>query len=429
MALQRCAHDEVHDAFLRKSWLHQVSHHPGVTYATNGELLSVFELMNQGIRVSKEKLASAKVPQSVTVREASFADYGAIRLLASRYGLETKSYEEWRHLWLGNLLYDELQRKWPIGWVLEGNGQHIVGYIGNIPRWYELQEQKITAAVTYSWVVDSSYRSYSILLLDRYFDQKNVDLYLSTTVNAQAFNAFTAFNSLPVPVGAWDRSAFWITHYRGFASSWATFKGLPFGRPLSYVLSVPLLFKDLSARRDLDVVQNGVDVKCCNSFDDRFDIFWSTLKRQNSAMLLAVRSREVLQWHFKYAILQNRIWILTITKGSELVSYSIFYRQDNPKIGLKRIRLIDFQVLDGNMALLLAMLSQALKRCRQEGIHMLEYVGFCPEVERLIESLDPQQRKLPSWLYYYKSKGLSLARTLVNPKVWNPTCFDGDSSL
>lgn len=385
--------------------------------------------MNSEIRVSEEKLASARIAQSVTVREASFVDYDAICLLASRYELETKSFEEWSHLWLGNLLYDELQRHWPIGWVLETEDQHIVGYIGNIPRWYEFQGQKITAAVTYSWVVDSSYRSYSLLLLDRYFDQKNVDLYLSTTVNAQSFNAFTAFDSLPVPMGAWNRSAFWITHYRGFAASWAAFKALPLARPLSYALSVPLLFKDLSARRKHTSIQKGVDVSFCDGFDERFDVFWSALKRKNSSLLLAVRSREVLQWHFKYTILQNKLWILTVTQGSDLVGYSIFCRQDSPKVWLKRVRLIDFQVVNGNMTLVLAMLSRALAKCREEGIHMLEYVGFCPEVERLIKRLGPQQRNLPCCSYYYKSKDSSLARALVDPNVWNPTCFDGDSSL
>ena len=385
--------------------------------------------MTREIRVANEKPAGARISDSVTVREASFADHDAISVLAARYELEIKSYEEWTHLWLANLLYDEPQQHWPIGWVLEAEGRRIVGYIGNIPRWYEFQGKKITAAVTYSWVVDSAYRSYSLLLLNRYFDQDNVDLYLSTTVNAQSFNAFTAFDSLPVPMGAWDRSAFWITHYRGFAASWATFKALPLARPLGYALSVPLLFKDLSTRRRHASIQNGVEVSCCDSFDERFDAFWDTLKRKNSALLLAVRSREVLQWHFKYAILKNKVWILTVTQGSSLVGYSIYCRQDSPKVWLKRIRLIDFQFVNGDMTLVVAMLSRALTKCREEGIHMLEYMGVCPEVERLIESLKPQQRNLPCCSYYYKSKDSSLARALANPNVWNPTCFDGDSSL
>jgi len=79
-------------------------------------------------------------------------------------------------------------------------------------------------------VVDSPYRSYSILLLDRYFHQKTVDLYLSTTVNPQASMALKVFNSPPIPLGAWDRSAFWITDYRGFAFSLLSMKELRFAK-------------------------------------------------------------------------------------------------------------------------------------------------------------------------------------------------------
>ena len=385
--------------------------------------------MSERIDAFEKQAKITTLPLSVTVREASFVDYDAITLLASRYGLETKSYEEWSHLWLGNLLYTDSRPRWPIGWVLEADGKRIVGYLGNIPRWYELHGTKITAAATYSWVVESSYRGYSLLLLDRYFSQADVGLFLSTTLNAQSFSAFTAFNSSPVPVGAWNRSAFWITHYRGFASSWAAFNGLPLVRLLSYALSVPLFLKSFSARSIRDRNSGGIEVGSCDSFDERFDSFWSTLRRNNFGTLLGVRSREVLQWHFKYAILQNRIWILTITKNSELVSYAIFCRLDNLKVGLKRIRLVDFQVLNGDMTLLLPMLSRALDKCRKEGIHMLEYIGYGREAEDLIDCLNPQERTLPCYSYYYKSKNPSLARTLANPEVWNPTLFDGDSSL
>jgi len=385
--------------------------------------------MSERIDAFEKQAKITTLPLPVTVREASFVDYDAITLLASRYGLETKSYEEWSHLWLGNLLYTDSRLRWPIGWVLEADGKRIVGYLGNIPRWYELHGTKITAAATYSWVVESSYRGYSLLLLDRYFSQADVGLFLSTTLNAQSFSAFTAFNSSPVPVGAWNRSAFWITHYRGFASSWAAFNGLPLVRLLSYALSVPLFLKSFSARSIRDLNSGGIEVGCCNSFDDRFDSFWRTLRSNNFGTLLGVRTREVLQWHFKYAILQNRIWILTITKDSELVSYAIFCRLDNPKVGLKRIRLVDFQVLNGDMTPLLAMLSRALGKCRKEGIHMLEYIGYSREAEDLIDCFNPQERTLPCYSYYYKSKDPSLARTLANPNVWNPTLFDGDSSL
>jgi hypothetical protein len=368
------------------------------------------------------------------VRKASFSDHEEISSLESRYALETKGYEEWSQLWTTNPLYRILGKEWPIGWVLENEDKRVVGYLGNIPLWYELNGRQIVAAGTHAWVVDSTYRSYSILLLDRYFHQKNAELYLSTTVNPQACKALAAFSSPPVPVGAWDRSAFWITDCRGFALSLLSRKELPFANTLSYPLSVAVLVKVLSAKMTLRLHQNDtpgveVEVRSCPAFDSRFDVFWEALRKRNPHLLLAVRTREVLEWHFKYALLANRLWILTVSNSAGLAAYSIFCRQDNPRFGLKRVRLIDFQALDGNTSLLLPMIVSALKRCRDEKIHMLENIGYSAEQGDAIECLAPLRRKLSCWMYYYKAANQVLAEKLANPNAWNASCFDGDSSL
>ena len=65
--------------------------------------------------------------------------------------------------------------------------------------------------------------------------------------------------------------------------------------------------------------------------------------------------------------------------GSSLTAYAIFVRQDNPAHSLTRIRLVDFQSLGDDEELLHPLVCCALERCRQEGIHMLEAIGFPPE--------------------------------------------------
>jgi hypothetical protein len=375
-----------------------------------------------------------KAAPSVRVREALFNDHEQISSLESRYALETRSYEEWSHLWTNNPLYRILEKDWPIGWVLENEDKRVVGYLGNIPLWYVLNGQQIVAAGTHAWVADLPYRSYSILLLDRYFHQKTAQLYLSTTVNSQAYKAYTAFNSPPVQAGAWDRSAFWITHSRGFALSLLSMKELPFAKALSYPLSVAVMLKLLCARPPFRQHQSGtkgaeVEVRLCAGFDGRFDVFWEALRKKNPHLLLAVRTRELLEWHFKYGLLANRTWILTVSNRAGLAAYSIFSRQDNPRFGLKRVRLIDFQSLDGNISYFLPMILVALKRCRDEKIHMLESIGYSAEQDDVLERLAPLRRKLPCWMYYYKAANQALAETLANRNAWNPSCFDGDSSL
>jgi hypothetical protein len=363
------------------------------------------------------------------VREASLEDYFQISSLQFQYGLKVKSFEEWSHLWTGNPVYQQLKREWPIGWVLENREKQILGSIENVPLSYEFRGKKIIVSTGRNWVVDSQHRSYSPLLLDYYFSQKKVDLFIEGGVSLEAFHAFTEFHTSPVPNGALNQSSYWITDYPGFVATALTKREIPLARLLSHPLGIALFCKDRFWKGRGLLRQNGINVEICTHFDDRFDDFWEQLTAMRSNVLLGLRTREILEWHFKFALLRSKAWILTSVNGSHLVSYAIFDRNDNRRLGLKRMILVDFQSLDGNYASLLPMLSWALRRCEKEGIHTLDIRGFCPEKRSVIEQIVPYRRKLPWWLYVYKAGNEVLEQNLRNPNVWDPSPFDGDSTL
>lgn len=363
------------------------------------------------------------------VREASLEDYSQISSLQFQYGLKVKSFQEWSHLWTGNPVYEQLQREWPIGWVLESKEKKILGSIENVPLLYEFGGTKIVVSTGRNWVVDSQYRSYSPLLLDYYFGQKNVGLFLEGGVSLEAFHAFSEFQTLPVPNGDLNQSSYWITDYSGFAATALTKREIPLARLLRYPLAMALFCEDRFRKGRRLLRPNEIKVEVCNQFDNRFDDFWEQLKAVRPNVLLGLRTREILEWHFKFALLRSKAWILTIADGSHLLSYAIFDRNDNRRLGLKRMILVDFQSLNGDYLLLLPMLSWALRRCEKEGIHTLDIRGFCPEKRSVIEQIVPHRRKLPWWLYVYKAGDKILEQNLRNPNVWDPSPFDGDSTL
>ncbi len=370
--------------------------------------------------------ANGTSAQSVTVREACFDDYQKIASLQARYDLQAGNYQEWSHLWINNPVYRG-REWWPIGWVLEADNKDIVGYIGNIPLLYELQGKTLLTATGRAFVVDAQHRSHSFLLLDRYFRQPKVDLHLNTTVNAQAVSAYAIFRALRVPVGEWDQSAFWITHHRGFVKSLLKSRSTPLAGLLSFPISLAPRIRELFSPKKLKV-DDGVRVEYGSHFDERFDAFWLELKKDNRH-LLAVRDRETLEWHFKHSLLRDRIWILTVGTTDRIEAYAIFFRDDNAKFDLKRMRLIDFQALNGGHHLLPSILAEALRRCRAEGIHMLEVIGYCPEKREVVDDVIPYRRRLPSWMYFYRTKNRELAEQLKTADVWDPSGFDGDSSF
>lgn len=372
-----------------------------------------------------------RLQKQLKLREVRFEDYPQVAALASKFHLQTESYPRWIHLWTNNPAYREIKDKFPMGWVLENGEGAISGYLGNVPLSYELEGKTLLAATTRAWVVDTPYRTYSPLLLGTYFQQPNVDLFLSTTINSQSEHVYSIFQGIRVPVGAWDRTLFWITHYPGFIESFLRKRGTAMAKPLSYPLSVGAFLRDRVKRDRLQENGTEVTVLPCASFDGRFEAFWAALRKQKYNLLLAVRSREVLEWHFKFALQQNEAWIYSVEGRSGLAAYAVFLRHDYPEIGLTRMRLADFQCLEQDRAtdLLTAMLQAARDRCRRESIHMFELVGLVPALERKLERASPHRRQLPNWLYCYKANNPMLAERLKDADVWEPSLFDGDSSL
>jgi len=363
---------------------------------------------------------------STRFREAVFADHPQIARLESRYGLAPKPYDAWRGLWLGNPAFRALHGNWPIGWVLEDGDGQIVASMGNIPLAYELDGRPLLAVSGHSWVAEPAHRSASLLLQDHVVNQPGVDLYVNNTVSAASAAAVQAFDCVPVPVGRWDRAGVWYTHRQRYYELRLRQRHVPGATPLSYLLSAPVRLKDRLLTRRLDTCD--VEVTACPAFDDRFDEFWAELRARNPHRLLAVRTREMLEWHYRHAALDGRLWIGIVADGARLVAFATFVGDERPVWGT-RVRLVDFQSLDGGATLLPPLLSWALDKAGRNGIHAVEVLGrWLGEGEPLAHAA-PHPQQLPTWKFVYRANTPALATRLTDPAVWAPSLYDGDSSL
>ena len=348
--------------------------------------------------------------------------------LQIRNGLEPISYEDWEALWMENPAYKNRKRHWPMGWVLETSAGEIVGAIGNIPLAYEFQGRELLATSPCSWAVDATYRRHSLRIISCITRQKNVDLIVCTTVGPASEPIWRLLESR-VPVGSWDQSGFWITNRVGFVKSYLRKQSVPLAGALSYPASGALFLRDAIVRPSSRLEERDPEPEFCSEFDSRFDEFWEELKREKHNTLLAVRSRETLAWHFRPALKRQKIQVLCASNKGRLVAYAIFDRLDRPDLGLKRVRLVDFQALNGFGDFLQTALSGMLRTCRASGVHVLEVVGGWLNRPGLPAIRPPHRRKLPAWSYYYKANDSNLRDALKDQGVWEPSAYDGDSSL
>jgi hypothetical protein len=370
-----------------------------------------------GARVS---LVRRSRPQAVSCRAATLNDYEQIQTLKERNGLKARSYPEWSHLWVDNPACKRMPDL-AIGWVLEDAAGRIVGTLGSIPFLFELEGRELAAGTSHAWVVDAPYRSYAPMLLDLFLSQPGADLHLALYPNSQSIAAIE-LHCQRVPVGLWDEYAFWITSYRPFVARYLAFRHYPLAKPLSYPLSWGV---QLWERLTKEAVRPGdADVRACSGFDERFDEFWAGQQRANPHRLLAVRTREVLEWHYKYPLLYGQLWIATVVEGSRIVAYAMFSRRDSTAM-----QLVDFQSLDGTTALLPPLLHWAAKRCEAEGIVTLMAIGRWLDKGELLDRIAPHRRRLPYWIYFAHATDPALAARLRDRSVWAPTLFDGDAVL
>lgn len=363
------------------------------------------------------------------LREACFDDFAQVAALANKCGLSFEDEADWQHLWKRNPAYEGIG--FPIGWVLEDADGRICGYLGNVPLNYELGGKRLLVSASRSWVVDRSRRRYSLMLLGPYYQQSNIDLFLSTSVNSQSGNASALFKNIRAPVGAWDRSMFWITHARGFAESFFTKKRWNFAKPFSYPVSLGLSLRDHVAGSGFRKGLSDSAVVALETFDGRFDDFWTALRKKKAGVLLGVRNRETLDWHFRCALRRKDVWIYAYDGAGGMAGFAVFLRQERKQVGLNRVCLVDFQCLDDEKreAFFLAALWQAFDRCRRESVHMLELIGLAPALQARAEMAAPHHRMLDHWMYFYRANDSALSATLKDPAVWEPSLFDGDSSF
>ena len=363
-----------------------------------------------------------------TLRPARFEDYPQIQRLESSHGLLTLSEEDWRHIWRDHPLIDRLGTDWPIGWVLEDGEGKIIGSLANVPSLYTFEGRELIAATGRAWVVAEPFRGIALWLMDEYFNQPGVDLFVNTTVNSMAVDPFTAFGSKRVPLGDWELASYWITGYRGFARAALRIKRAPLSGVISYPAGAILRAKDLATMKPLPTCDSSVTIESRDGFDATFDTFWRELVARSPRKLLNVRDSRTLSWHFAGALRAGHAWIFAAMRGGLMRAYCVVKRQDHPPSGLVRMRLVDYQSVDDN-DLLPSLLDAALRRCRREGIHTFEHVGRALPKMRAFDDHAPYRRRLLAWPYYFHATDASIHARLNNPEAWNPSTYDGDASL
>src|SRR5271155_5816601 len=123
-----------------------------------------------------------KSPRPPKMRFATLDDHEQITRLEASVGMQTRSEDDWRAMWLKNPLWPQIGKDWPIGWVLEDVAGRVVGSVVIVPSLCHFRGRELICATGRSWVMAHEYRGYGLLIVSEYLNYEKADLFVHNNV-------------------------------------------------------------------------------------------------------------------------------------------------------------------------------------------------------------------------------------------------------
>lgn len=375
-----------------------------------------------------ETKAAAK---SVAAREARFGDFERICALNSRLGQGPDSVANWRRLWVDNPALSDGKGDSPIGWILEAS-QEVVGFLGSVPLTYEFEGRPLRAAATCRLAVEPAYRGFSHLLMLSYFRQKNVDLFLNTTATVAAGKIMTALKASPVPQPDYGTVLFWVLEPRGFTKQVLKKLGL-----INSLMGPATAVASLAVKGDSAVRARGPKSRRSeyttreiglNEIGSDFSRFW-TDRAKGSKSLSAVRTPEIMRWHFDPPNNRRTVKVFGTFAKDELLGYIVVRHEQSGVEDLRRALVSDLLVKNDDPQIIEQLFAVAIPSAKKIGCHVIEVIGFPAAVRQTLLQWKPYSREYPACPFFFKARDRELQEQLLADHAWYATPFDGDATL
>lgn len=373
-------------------------------------------------------------PQPV-LRDAHLDDALAVTAFLVRMGLVMPEGDEavrahWEGLWRSNPALAAHRPEPALGWVLEDQGR-IVGFFGNIPQVSWFRGERIRVSSARAWAVDEAFRSETPRLCEAFFGQKGADLVLISSANAPAGKRCLEFGGARMPQPDYDQILYWVLDASRFLRAGFRKKGRGrtaawFGGALG-ALALNAKMR-LGGRRPFAPLES-VTIARIDEIDDAFDDLWRRKLKESSDRLLACRDAGTLRWYFGLSRGAADSRVVCCRRNGRLEGYAVLVRDDNPAIGLARLKIADLLVAGDDGKVVDALLTAAFEYGLAKRCHVLELIGLPPGLRARALTHKPYRRPMATFPFFYKALDAALAEPLASAEGWYVTAFDGDTQL
>lgn len=359
------------------------------------------------------------------LREATAADAPAVGLLQRSVGFKAHSAAGWRWLFQDNPARAGFSSPPPQGWVLEGEAG-VVGYLGNIPQDYVRDGVPVRAATCSGYVVQEAARGDSLKLLQAWFKQPEVALFLSTTANAESEDLYRlcksetpgddSFRQGLVWVGA-DRAALreQLHQRQAWLAGPLSWVGAPFARLARRASGKAHVPRHPLARR--------VRVRDRQAVDDRYDELGAELSRQPGLRLR--RDATTLRWMLSDPDAPPPA-LLEVEQDGALQGWAVCATHHPSDGRARQLRLLDLVVRPGREDLLPALLRAAADHARRTGAGLLYAPPCGAALAQALTSLGAHPHPRSHHSHWLRARKKEETAGFAAPGTWQATGLDGD---
>lgn len=355
------------------------------------------------------------------IRSAKSSDYYKIKKLQLKNNLKTIDYQTWNRIWIENPL------KKKRGWIIE-NKKEIVGYLGNIIREYKINNKKIITACSHSFVVKKKYRYLSVILLRKFFSQKNILLFLNTSSNKEAAKIWIKFKAKKILLKTSNIINFIPLDLKEIVKAYFKKKNININIfylcLINFILKL-IFFKKINLVKKIKFYK---DIKLISNINYKFDIFFKNYNK-NLNKLISNNNSKWLSWIYNNKIKKKRGWIYVAYKNNKIIGYACCVEKNNKFSGIKRILLTKLFSLNNNKNILKKLISNCVIKSQKEKYHVIESIGFDKKRNNVIENLGGFKRNYINYPFYYKTNNYKLNKFLNKSSSWDVGFDDGDNFI
>lgn len=359
---------------------------------------------------------SLAAPELVTLLPSDYEE--AVRYLASFPG-DTRREEFWRDRfrlwWEENPAFSAALER---GWLLKDKDR-IVGFLGNLPSYFQIHGKTTVVFTTTTWRVTPEYRRYSLRLLYKQIHYAKGSWLFLTTPNPIVTRVIQSFKYPLIPRGSRTVS-FAFENFENIIA--ARLPQNVMSRLFAWGLAIPL--KWLQDRRfhfgatdslrtlpsppkEERVGGRGICVRDLDQVDNSFDGLWQ--RTRNLYAHTNVRSREVIQWYC-FGSRHFRKKLFAAYRGNSLTAYMIFSAPRTQKIS--RIECLDLWGVLEDHAALHRLIRSAKEYAQKNSVDLIEFPAFSEKITTLYRELGLFQIRSRERREYFKP-GLPLAEPVT----------------